>query len=222
LAHETMVLPPRSSWRASPRTMALSFPLWDRRLSHRNLPRLQNGTQRHSSRSLPFGDSPSLGAVLTTRPHYYGSPDCSWCVGSTLRLRLIASLAPPALRPRGHEHHRRHHEPSPGQTLLCPSVLSAHTVSRTALRRYFLRCKAASSDQRGHGRPVRPGSRLGYGPEVRRRPFGFHLAVDTLPSAPWRRDGRRVLARPLVYASPLRGCGGTFTRKRSALLGAQP
>lgn len=29
-------------------------------------------------------------------------------------------------------------------------------------------------------------------------------------------------ARPLVYASPLRGCGGTFTRKRNALLGAQP
>src|SRR5213593_742508 len=29
-------------------------------------------------------------------------------------------------------------------------------------------------------------------------------------------------ARPLVYASPLRGCGGTFTRKRIALLGAQP
>src|SRR5206468_3664997 len=29
-------------------------------------------------------------------------------------------------------------------------------------------------------------------------------------------------ARPLVYASPLRGCGGTLTRKRNALLGAQP
>jgi putative transposase len=28
-------------------------------------------------------------------------------------------------------------------------------------------------------------------------------------------------ARPVVYASPLRGCGGTFTRKRNALLGAQ-
>src|SRR5437870_12716510 len=28
-------------------------------------------------------------------------------------------------------------------------------------------------------------------------------------------------ARPVVYASPLRGCGGTFTRKRIALLGAQ-
>jgi len=27
------------------------------------------------------------------------------------------------------------------------------------------------------------GLRLGYGPKIRRRPFGFHLAVDTLPSS---------------------------------------
>lgn len=24
---------------------------------------------------------------------------------------------------------------------------------------------------------------LGYGPEIRRKPFGFHLAMDTLPSS---------------------------------------
>jgi hypothetical protein len=26
------------------------------------------------------------------------------------------------------------------------------------------------------------GLRLGYGPEIPRMPFGFHLAMDTLPS----------------------------------------
>jgi hypothetical protein len=64
------------------------------------------------------------------------------------------------------------------------------------------------------------GLRLGYGPKIQRRPFGFHLAVDTLPSRLMRAD--RVFSRPFVYASPLRGCGGTFTRKRNALLGAHP
>jgi hypothetical protein len=60
------------------------------------------------------------------------------------------------------------------------------------------------------------------------RPGGSTQALQ-IPS----RDGHPALlasrdarppgyARLLVYASPLRGCGGTFTRKRSALLGAQP
>ena len=35
------------------------------------------------------------------------------------------------------------------------------------------------------------GLRLGYGPKIRRRPFGFHLAMDTLPSRLMRAD--RVL-----------------------------
>src|SRR5262245_64384527 len=35
------------------------------------------------------------------------------------------------------------------------------------------------------------GLRLGYGPKIRRRPFGFHLAIDTLPSRLMRAD--RVL-----------------------------
>lgn len=42
------------------------------------------------------------------------------------------------------------------------------------------------------------------------------------PALPASRDARPPgSARPLVYASPLRGCGGTFTPKRNALLGAQ-
>jgi hypothetical protein len=62
------------------------------------------------------------------------------------------------------------------------------------------------------------GLRLGYGPEIRRMPFGFHLTTDTLPSRIMRAS--RVLPDLLSTLSPLRGCGGTFTRKRSALLGA--
>lgn len=51
---------------------------------------------------------------------------------------------------------------------------------------------------------------------------GFRLALDTLPSS--RPEATRPPGppRPLVYRAPLRGCGGTFTRERSALLGAQP
>jgi hypothetical protein len=63
------------------------------------------------------------------------------------------------------------------------------------------------------------GLRLGCGPEIRLMPFGFHLPMDTLPSRIMR-AGRSFPT--FVYASPLRGCGGTFTRKRSALLGAHP
>src|SRR5262249_6768381 len=68
--------------------------------------------------------------------------------------------------------------------------------------------------------PSSPGSRLWL------RPGGSTQALR-IPS----RDGHPTLsvysdtkpsryARPLVDASPLRGCGGTFTRKRNALLGA--
>ena len=46
--------------------------------------------------------------------------------------------------------------------------------------------------------------------------------MDTLPSARIAAHGRRVLLGLLSTHPPLRGCGGTFTRKRIALLGAQP
>ena len=125
-------------------------------------------------------------------------------------------------RVRRREHlHRERNEISPGETLLCPSVPSAHTMCLSVLRRYFLRLKAASSDQRARGRPVRLALAFGYGPEVRRKPFGFHLAMDPALRVP-RSTRPPGSARHLVYASPLRGCGGTFTRKRIALLGAQP
>src|SRR5439155_27128292 len=53
-----------------------------------------------------------------------------------------------------------------------------------------------------------PGSRLGYGPEVRRKPFGFHLAMDTLPSACLTTRGRRVLLGLLSTHPPCEGAAG--------------
>ena len=150
-------------------------------------------------------------AALPAVHHYHEGPDFSLRVDEpfrTLPYRLVypSGSSAPSWR---HEHrHRGRNEISPGQTLLCPSVPSAHTMSRSALRRYFLRRKAASSDQRAHGRPVRHGFRLGHGPEVRRRPFGFHLAMDTLPSSWLSPRGRRDLPGLLSTHPPCEGAAG--------------
>lgn len=116
------------------------------------------------SRASPFRRSPvpthrGVGpAALPAVPHYYGGPDFSLRVGPAFRTRPYRWAYPsgssaPDWR---HEHPRRgRNETSPGQALLCPSVPSAHTLSRSARRRYFLRPKAAGSDPRTHGRPVR-------------------------------------------------------------------
>lgn len=95
-------------------------------------------------------------AVLAALLHYYRDPDFSPCLTKAFR-SLPYSLAFPsgssALR---HEHpHREHDEISPGQTLLFLSVPPAHTLSRSTLRKYFLRLKAAGSVKRARGRPVR-------------------------------------------------------------------
>ena len=150
-------------------------------------------------------------AALAAVRRYYEGPDLSLRVDEpfrTLPYRLVypSGSSAPSWR---HEHrHRGRNEISPGQTFLCPSVPSAHTLSRSALRRYFLRRKAASSDQRAHGRPVRHGFRLGYGPEVRRKPFGFHLAMDTLPSSRREPRGRRVPPGLLSTHPPCEGAAG--------------
>lgn len=45
------------------------------------------------------------------------------------------------------------------------------------------------------------GLRLGYGPKIRRRPFEFHLSVDTLPSRSTRAD--RVFPPTFCLRFPL-------------------
>src|SRR5262245_27611716 len=85
---------------------------------------------------------------------------------------------------------------------------SAHTLCLNALRRYFLRLKAASSDQRVRGRPVRLALAFGYGPEIRRKPFGFHLTMDTLPSSCPTTRGRRDLPGLLSTHPPCEGAAG--------------
>jgi hypothetical protein len=180
--------------------------------SPRSLPVAPRRTTRGAFRPL---SCPTLGgagpATLTAVHHYHEGPDFSLRIDPAFRTLPYSSIylsgfSAPTWQ---HEHHPRgRNEISPGQTLLCPSVPSAHTLSRSALRRYFLRRKAASSDQRAHGRPVRHGFRLGYGPEVRRRPFGFHLAVDTLPSSWLTPRGRRDLPGLLSTHPPCEGAAG--------------
>ena len=181
-------------------------------VSPRSLPVAPLRTPARAFRLRPGPALSSAGPVtLVPVPHYYEGPDFSLRVDEafrTLPYRLVypsGSSAPS----RRHEHPLRgRNEISPGQTPLCPSVPSAHTMSRSALRRYFLRRKAASSDQRAHGRPVRHGFRLGYGPEVRRKPFGFHLAMDTLPSSRHTPRGRRDLPGLLSTHPPCEGAAG--------------
>ena len=180
--------------------------------SPRSLPVAPRRTTRGAFRPL---SCPTLGgagpAALPAVHHYHEGPDFSLRVDPAFRTLPYSSVYPSgsSAPSRQHEHHPRgRNEISPGQTPLCPSVPSAHTMSRSALRRYFLRRKAASSDQRAHGRPVRHGFRLGYGPEVRRRPFRFHLTMDTLPSSRRAPRGRRVPPGLLSTHPPCEGAAG--------------
>jgi hypothetical protein len=79
---------------------------------------------------------------------------------SRFGLCLIASSTPPALRPHpgGMNTFSEDATRSPQVRRSSVPPCRPHTpLSRSALRRYFLRRKAASSDQRAHGRPVRHG-----------------------------------------------------------------
>jgi hypothetical protein len=188
--------PPYSTASASPRSLSVA----PRRTTR--------GAFRPLSCPTLAGAGP---AALPAVHRYHEGPDFSLCVDPAFRTLPYSSVylsgsSAPSWR---HEHRLQgRNEISPGQTLLCPSVLPAHTMSRSALRRYFLRRKAASSDQRAHGRPVRHGFRLGCGPEVRRKPFGFHLAMDTLPSSWLTPRGRRVLPGLLSTHPPCEGAAG--------------
>jgi hypothetical protein len=188
--------PPYSTASASPRSLSVA----PRRIT--------KGAFRPLSCPTLAGAGP---AALPAVHRYHEGPDFSLRVDPAFRTLPYSSVYPSgsSAPPRRHEHRLRgRNEISPGQTPLCPSVLPAHTMSRSALRRYFLRRKAASSDQRAHGRPVRHGFRLGCGPEVRRKPFGFHLAMDTLPSSWLTPRGRRDLPGLLSTHPPCEGAAG--------------
>ena len=169
----------------------------------------RNSFRRFSCPALRGADH----TALTALPRYYQDPDFSPRIAEAFR-SLPYSLAYPsgssALR---HEHHQREHdEISPGQTLLFLSVPPAHTLSQSTLRKYFLRLKAAGSVTRALGRPVRlwlkPRLRPGVSTQALRIP-----PHDGHPALPVNLIHRAAgLPRLVVYASPLRGCGGTFTR----------
>ena len=184
--------PPYSTASASPRSLSVA----PRRTTR--------GALRPLSCPTLAGAGP---AALTAVHRYHEGPDFSLRVNPAFRTLPYSSVYPSGSSAPSRRHERLlrgRNEISPGQTLLCPSVPSAHTLSRSALRRYFLHRKAASSDQRAHGRPVRHGFRLGYGPEVRRKPFRFHLAMDTLPSSRHAPRGRRSRPASCLRIPPAR------------------
>ncbi len=114
-------------------------------------------TKRNSFR--PFSCPALCGAghaALTALPHYYRDPDFSPRLTKAFRSPPYSLAYPSGSSALRREHrHREHDEISPGQTPLFLSVPPAHTLSRSTLRKYFLRLKAAGSVKRAHGRPVR-------------------------------------------------------------------
>ena len=93
---------------------------------------------------------------------------------SHFALRLIGSLIP---APPGNQH-----EPSWGHVQIFRTVPSANTLVRWVNENAFASIVQARPCPT-FGRPVHQWGRpLDYGPVLLLKPFGFHLAVDTLPS----------------------------------------
>ncbi|HTF68695.1 MAG TPA: hypothetical protein VK638_39055, partial [Edaphobacter sp.] len=62
---------------------------------------------------------------------------------------------------------------------------------------------------------------IDYSPVLLLMPFGFHLAMDTLPSAvPTSLCGQRVVTPAFGYGAPHLGARGTSTLLNNALLSA--
>ena len=77
---------------------------------------------------------------------------------------------------------REHDEPSWGHAYIFRTVPFAHTLVRRVDKNAFA-SKVQARPCPVFGRPIhRWGRPLDYGPVLLRKPFRFHLAVDTLPS----------------------------------------
>jgi hypothetical protein len=153
----------------------LAFPRPDRRLSHGNLPRLQRSTQHRVALTLPLLWPPFAPCALA-----FARTDVRRCL---------------------HAGSRRSHNASPSGTQrdlprsdapLSLRAVRTHGVSECAPQKSPSPqgCKLGSARR---GRPVRLAFAFGYGPEIRRKPFGFHLTIDTLPSSCHTTRGRRDL-----------------------------
>src|SRR5688572_20388005 len=170
-------------------------------------------------REIPFGSSLALRSTAQVTPlsrRLLTTTKALTSRRASLRpfgLCLIASLIPPALRPCAMNTIHRNATRSPQLRRFSFPPCRPHTPCLKArLRKYFFRLKAAGSVKRAHGRPVR----LWLTPRLRPGDSTHALRIpsrDGHPALPVTLiTGPPVSARLFVYASPLPGCGGTFTR----------
>src|SRR5215831_16821827 len=159
---------------------------------------------------------PSLGhAVLAALQVRFGSPTTDRASLPTSRpLRGLLTRVSPRPCPS-----------SWGPTLFFPPVPSANTGVRWVDENAF-----ASIVQARPGptlrRPVHHGvAPIDYGPGLLLRPFGFHLAMDTLPSGVLPRNstsfplsGQRGITPAFGYGAPHPGARGTLTLLSNVLL----
>lgn len=140
-------------------------------------------------REIPFGSSLALRSTAQLTPlsrRLLTTTKALTSRRASLRpfgLCLIALLIPPALRPCGMNTIDRNATRSPQVRCFSFPPCRPHTPclkARCASISFALRLQAQLSALMADR--FASGLRLGYGPEIRRMPFGFHLAMDTLPS----------------------------------------
>ena len=187
--------------RAQKFLVPMLFRLKDRRLSFTELTSSLSPTHqlrllfapslwpRFAPREIPFGSSLALRSMAQVTPlsrRFLTTTKTLTSRRASLRpfgLCLIASLIPPALRPCGMNTINRNTTRSPQVRRSSFPPCRPHTPclrARCASISFALRLQARLSALVADR--FASGLSLGYGPEFRRRPFGFHLAMDTLPS----------------------------------------
>ena len=162
--------------------------------SPRSLPVAPRRTTRGAFRPL---SCPTLGgagpAALPAVHHYHEGPDFSLRVDPAFRTLPYSSVYPSGSSAPTWQH--EHHPRGRNEISPGQTLLGPSVPARISalMADQFAMASASATARDGHP--------------------ALLVARATRPPGS---------ARPLVYASPLRGCGGTLTRKRNALLGAQP
>ena len=158
----------------------------------------------------------SLGhAVLAALQVLFGGPttDRASLPTSLLLIGLLTRVAP------------RPCQSSWGHTLFFRPVPSANTLVRWADENAFASTVQARPDPPWADRFIIGVAPIDYSPGLLLRPFGFHLAMDTLPSGVLPRNstffplsGQRGITPAFGYGAPHPGARGTLTLLSNVLL----